>query len=88
VKLPFPAPLDYLNILPIIIAILGLIQQKMTTISSAAKEQKSMGLIFSVFMGVIFYNFPASLTLYWFIQNFLTLIYQTRITVKPQTAGN
>jgi YidC/Oxa1 family membrane protein insertase len=80
IKLPFPPPIDYLNILPIIIAVLGLLQQKLTTASSLSKDQKSMGLIFSVLMGVIFYNFPASLNLYWVIQNLLTFIYQLRIS--------
>jgi membrane protein insertase Oxa1/YidC/SpoIIIJ len=39
-----------------------------------------MGLFFSVFLGFIFYPFPAALTLYWFIQNLLTLVYQVRIS--------
>jgi membrane protein insertase Oxa1/YidC/SpoIIIJ len=30
-------------------------------------------------MGVIFYGFPASLNLYWAIQNLLTFIYQLRV---------
>jgi YidC/Oxa1 family membrane protein insertase len=81
-KLPFPPPLDYVNILPVLIAIVGLFQQKFSTTPSLSKEQKSMGLIFSILMGVIFYNFPASLTLYWFVQNLLTFIYQLR--AKPQ----
>ena len=80
-KLPFPPPADYLNILPIIIVILGLIQQKfMTASSTGSSEQKSMGLFFSVFMGVIFYKFPSCLVLYWLMQTSLTLIYQIRIS--------
>lgn len=79
-KLPFPAPVDYFNVLPIIIAIIGLIQQKTATVASVSKEQKSMGLIFSLLMAVIFYSFPASLSLYWLVQNALTLAYQLRIT--------
>lgn len=78
-KLPFPPPVDYINILPIFIAILGLLQQKLVTASSAPSEQKTMGLFFSVFMGVIFYGFPASLTLYWSIQNLLSFAYQMRV---------
>lgn len=79
-KLPFPPPVNYLNILPILIVILGIIQQKITmSTSSVSSEQKSMGMFFAVFMGVIFYNFPSCLVLYWLIQTFLTLLYQIRL---------
>ncbi len=66
----------YVNLLPILIMVIGLLQQKFTTGSSAAPEQKKMGLFFGVLLGVIFYNFPAALTLYWFVQNLLTFAYQ------------
>jgi YidC/Oxa1 family membrane protein insertase len=82
IVLPFSLPFlgKAINLLPIFIVILGLIQQKITTVtSSASSQQKSMGLFFSVFIGVIFYNFPSCLVLYWFIQNLLTLIYQWRL---------
>jgi len=83
--LPFPEPVHYLNILPLIIAALGLIQQKITTSAVSSPEQKKMGLFFAVFMGVIFYNFPACLAIYWGTQNLLTLLYQWRIsTAKPK----
>lgn len=81
-KLPFPAPFDYINILPIVITILMLLQQKMTTANTNASEQKTMGLIFSLFFGVIFYNFSACLVLYWLVQNGLTFIYQARLSKK------
>ncbi|MBU2473227.1 MAG: membrane protein insertase YidC [Candidatus Omnitrophica bacterium] len=82
IPLPFKIPLlgEYINILPILIMIVGLIQQKVTTAKTTSSEQKSMGLFFSVFLGVIFYNFPAALVLYWFVQNLLTLVYQLRIS--------
>lgn len=79
IKLPFPAPVDYLNILPIFIVIVGLVQQKISGPISGSSEQKSMGLIMVVMMGVIFYNFPAGLTLYWLTQNILTLAYQAKV---------
>lgn len=80
---PFTIPLvniSAFNLLPILIMVVSLIQQKYT--SAAAAEQKKMGLFFAVFMGIIFYNFPASLVLYWFIQNSLTLLYQIHISRK------
>jgi len=78
--LPFPAPVNYLNLLPILLMAMGIIQQKITTSSSTASQQKSMGLFFAVFIGIIFYGFPAALTLYWLIQNIFTLTYQTRLS--------
>lgn len=79
IKLPFGPPLEYLNILPIAITILAVIQQKINTPAKGSSQQKSMGMFFALFMGVIFYNFPSCLVLYWFVQNLLTLIYQSRI---------
>jgi len=80
--LPFKIPLlgSYINILPILIMIVGLIQQKITTSKASSPEQKSMGLFFSIFLGVIFYSFPSALVLYWFVQNLLTFTYQLRIS--------
>ena len=71
---------EYFNLLPILVMTLGIIQQKITTSASTAGEQKKIGLFFAVFLGFIFYNFPSALVLYWFVQNFLTLIYQYRIS--------
>jgi YidC/Oxa1 family membrane protein insertase len=71
---------EYFNLLPILVMTLGIIQQKVTTSSSTAGEQKKIGLFFAVFLGFIFYNFPSALVLYWFVQNLLTLTYQYRIS--------
>jgi len=78
--LPFGPPLNQVNLLPIFLIILGVLQQKITTSSASSSQQKSMGLFFAVFIGVIFYGFPAALTLYWLIQNVFTLSYQARLS--------
>lgn len=75
-KIPATPPF-YINLLPILIMGIGLFQQKITAGSSS--QQKTMGLFFAVFIGVIFYGFPSALVLYWLVQNILTLIYQSRI---------
>jgi YidC/Oxa1 family membrane protein insertase len=77
-KLPFPPFLNYLNILPLFLIITGFLQQKLFA-SSPSSEQKSMSLFIIVFFGVIFYNFPSSLVLYWLTQNILNLFYQIKI---------
>ena len=80
-KLPLPAPLNYINLLPILLMCMGILQQKITTSSAAgSSQQKKMGLFFAVFIGVIFYGFPAALTLYWLVQNIFTLSYQARLS--------
>jgi YidC/Oxa1 family membrane protein insertase len=84
-QLPFTIPVlntDYFNLLPILVMILGLIQQKITTSSAtnAPSQQKTMGLFMTVFIGFIFYTFPAALVLYWFTQNIFTLLYQIHIS--------
>jgi YidC/Oxa1 family membrane protein insertase len=85
--LPFPPPVDFVNILPILITALSFLQQKTTT-SSQASEQKMMMMILPLFMGFIFYSFPSCLNLYWFIQNILTFAYQysySRVSKKTNS---
>ena len=79
-KLPLPAPVDYLNVLPLFIVLVGFLQQKFATPTTGAADQKMMGFFMIGFMGIIFYNFPAGLTLYWLTQNILTFAYQLHIT--------
>jgi len=81
-KLPFPPPVDYVNLLPIGMMITGLIQQKLMTPPPSA-DQKSMGsagVMMSILFGVFLYNFASCLTLYWLTQNILTLAYQARVS--------
>jgi len=83
VYLGFKVPIlniSYINLLPMLIMILGILQQKTLTSPNASSQQKSMGLFMSVFIGIIFYNFPSSLVLYWFTQNILTFLYQNRLS--------
>ncbi len=80
-RLPFTVPVlgvEYFNLLPVLLVALGMFQQHVMA-SSANPQQKKMGLFMGVFMGVIFYNFPAALVLYFFVQNILTLAYQARL---------
>lgn len=86
-QLPFTIPVvnvEYFNLLPILVMLLGIIQQHLTA-SSSNPQQKKIGLFMGVFIGIIFYKFPSALVLYWFIQNLLTLLYQVRLK-KARTA--
>jgi len=74
-----------INILPVLMAILMFFQQKLTMTSSgasstAAEQQKMMMYIMPVLFGVIFYNMPSGLVLYWFVNSILMLVFQLRMT--------
>ena len=84
--LPFTLPImgNNFNLLPILLMVISLLQQKFTTPSTANSQQKSMGLFMAIFFGIIFYNLPAALVLYWFTQSLLTFLYQLRINKIQQ----
>jgi YidC/Oxa1 family membrane protein insertase len=70
------------NILPILMAIGMFVQQKISMSKSggaAAEQQKMMLVIMPVIFGVIFYNMPSGLVLYWFVNSALMLFYQFKI---------
>ena len=62
---------DPYYVLPILMGVIMFIQQKITMPENMTKDNPSMAMMkwMPVFMTVIFLNFPAGLTLYWFISN-------------------
>jgi YidC/Oxa1 family membrane protein insertase len=73
---------NQINILPILMAIGMFVQQKISTVKAtgeAAQQQKIMSIIMPVMFGVIFYQMPSGLVLYWFVNSALMLIYQVRM---------
>jgi len=80
VTLPFIG--DYFNILPILMAAGMLIQQKMSAVNAggqSAEQQKIMMIVFPIMFGVMFYNVPAGLVMYWFLNSTLMLLYQIKV---------
>ncbi len=76
---------NQINILPILMAIGMFIQQKVASpqaTGEAAQQQKMMAIIMPIMFGVIFYQMPSGLVLYWFVNSILMLIYQARINCK------
>jgi len=74
IKFLKPVPLlgEQFNLLPIVTVIVMFIQQQMSTSQSSAsasselaKQQKLMSYFFPLFFGMILYNFPSGLVLYW-----------------------
>ncbi len=86
-KLPTVLPIlkDNINILPIMMAVAMFLQQKVSTPKSGAasdamqQQQKMMMIFMPLMMGVVLYNFPSGLVLYWFTNTLLMLIHQLRI---------
>lgn len=70
---------EYFNILPILMAIGMFVQQKMSSANASgqsAEQQKMMMVMIPILMGVMFYNVPSGLVMYWFLNSTLMLFYQ------------
>lgn len=87
-KLPqtFPIIGNYINILPILMALAMVVQQKVTQPKGlqSSEQQRIMSTIFPVFLGVIFYNLPSGLVLYWLTNTILMLIMQQGVVLRPR----
>ncbi|MDD5128081.1 MAG: membrane protein insertase YidC [Candidatus Omnitrophica bacterium] len=73
---------NQVNILPILMAIGMFVQQKISMVKAtgeAAQQQKIMSIIMPIMFGVIFYQMPSGLVLYWFVNSILMLSYQVRL---------
>ena len=91
VRLPFTLPIigSSINILPIVMVVAMVVQQKISTKSMGAavteeqkQQQKMMLMLMPVMFGFIFYNMPSGLVLYWAINTILTILEQAFILKK------
>jgi YidC/Oxa1 family membrane protein insertase len=76
---------NQVNILPILMAIGMFVQQKISmgkAVGEAAQQQKMMSIIMPIMFGVIFYQMPSGLVLYWFVNSLFMLGYQFSINRK------
>jgi YidC/Oxa1 family membrane protein insertase len=88
ILIPFQSPilgLHGIGLLALLMGIAMFMQQKMTMTD---QNQKSMLYIMPIFMTFLFMRFPAGLTLYWFMNNLLTIWQQQIIKNKLEAAGN
>lgn len=78
---PLPYIGDYLNLLPIIMTIVWVIQQKLMPKPDdpQMQQQQKMFSVMSIIFGFMFYHVASGLVLYWMIMNFLSIIEQTII---------
>ncbi len=87
VVLSLPAPLPALSLLPILMGVSMLLQQKLTTTSGAGDpRQKMMGYMMPIFMTVIFFRMPSGLVLYWLVNTVMS-IGQQYVMVKRGKAA-
>ena len=73
--------LSGMGLLPVMMGLAMFFQQKM---SATDPKQKSMMYIMPIFMTWLFMRFPAGLTLYWFVNNILTIAQQEIIKLSER----
>ncbi len=69
----------HINLLPILMIIAMFFQQKMSMAnmpSSQSEQQKMMLWMMPAIFGIMFYNMPSGLVLYWFLNSILTMVSQ------------
>ncbi len=81
-KFPISLPLlgSHLNILPIVMAAAMFFQSKMSQPAGQVKDPSNptamlSGPLMSVMFGVMFYQFPSGLVLYWLTNSLLTMVW-------------
>ena len=77
--------LSGIGLLAVLMGAAFFVQQKMTTVSS---QQKGMMYFMPILMTWLFMRFPAGLTLYWFMNNILTIGQQEYIKIKLRRKEN
>ncbi|HRU50899.1 MAG TPA: membrane protein insertase YidC [Planctomycetota bacterium] len=77
---------DYFNLLPIVMTIVWVVQQKLAPKPDdpQMQQQQKMFTIMSIVFGFMFYNVASGLVLYWMIMNLLSIIEQ--IVIRRQLA--
>jgi YidC/Oxa1 family membrane protein insertase len=74
-----------INLLPLLMAGVMFLQQKVSMASSnatgsTAEQQKMMAIMMPVVFGFLFYKMPSGLVLYWLVNSLLMLIFQWKIS--------
>jgi YidC/Oxa1 family membrane protein insertase len=77
------------RVLPLVMGVSMVLQQKITPTTSAdPSQQRMMMTIMPVMMTVLFYQFPSGLVLYWFVSNLLAILHQLLIGRRMRGAGS
>ena len=77
-----------IRVLPIVMGVSMVVQQKLTPTASADPAQARMMMtIMPIMMTVLFYQFASGLVLYWFVSNILAITHQLLIGRKIRAGG-
>jgi len=84
--LPFSIPLygRHINVLPIIMALSTILQQKMSGSTSSNPQQKMMMYLMPIMFFFMFNQFPSGLNLYYTLFNVLTVLQQKYVPAKAK----
>lgn len=84
-QLPFSIPFlgDGINVLPLIMIGSMLWQQKLSPSHGMSPEQEKIMFFMPIMFGVVFYQLPSGLVIYWTLSNFLTIFHQLIIKRIP-----
>ncbi len=66
-----------INILPLLMTVSTIIQQKQTMVDTGNQQQKMMMYMMPVILLFIFWTMPSGLVLYWLLQNLYQILNQT-----------
>jgi len=88
--LPFAIPIygQHVNVLPIIMALSTILQQKLSGSSSSNPQQKMMTYMMPIMFFFMFNQFPSGLNLYYTLFNLLTVAQQKLVPSKPKRKSN
>ena len=79
---------DGINILPLLMMGSMFLQQKMSTGNmsggASSEQQKMMSIMMPLMFGLIFYNMPSGLVLYWLVYGILSGVNQWRVSKKSK----
>jgi YidC/Oxa1 family membrane protein insertase len=84
--LPFSIPIygRHVNVLPIIMALSTILQQKISGTTSTNPQQKMMMYLMPIMFFFMFNQFPSGLNLYYTLFNVLTVLQQKYLPVKAK----
>jgi YidC/Oxa1 family membrane protein insertase len=84
--LPFTIPIygKHVNVLPIIMALSTVLQQKLSSTASTNPQQKMMTYLMPIMFFFMFNQFPSGLNLYYTLFNILTVLQQKFIPAKAK----
>ena len=75
------------RLLPILMGLSMIVQQRMTPMTMDPAQAKMMMTIMPVMMTVLFYQFPSGLVLYWMISNVLGIAHQAWVGKQQRAAA-